>query len=116
MPRFVKTLSLGLVAAFAAAPFACAYEGHSIDQRNPKYQIAIEHLANAANALAVAQAELKKANEAHPLPGLDVNRMIGTLSPAEETLRVILVPERKRLKYQTATPDGVFFTPTPIGE
>lgn len=115
MSRLLKPLCFALAAAFSATN-ASAYEGHSIDQRDPKYQVAIEHLANAANALAVAQAELKKAHATHPLPGLDVNRMIGSLSPAEETLRVILVPERKRLKYQTATPDGVFFTPTPIGE
>ena len=87
-----------------------------IDQRNPKYQKAIEHLSNAAQALAMAKAELQKAEASHPLPGLDLARMQSEIVPMEDTLRVILAPERKRYEFQTITPNGIFFTPTRVGE
>lgn len=43
--------------------------------------------------------------------------MLSQIKPVEETINVILVPERKRQRYQELTPDGqFFFTPTRIGE
>lgn len=110
--RFIASL----IAAITLVVGPASASEHLIDQRDPKYQIATEHLANAASALAVAQAELKKAEANHPLPGLDLVRMLSQIKPVEETINVILAPERKRYKFQTITPNGLFFTPTRVGE
>jgi GH35 family endo-1,4-beta-xylanase len=109
-------LLAALLAASALVTGAAHGAEHVIDQRDRKYQIATEHLANAARALAVAQAELKKAEASHPLPGLDLVRMLSQIKPVEETINVILAPERKRYEFQTITPDGTFFTPTRAGD
>jgi rhodanese-related sulfurtransferase len=100
-------------AAFNAAASEYAGDSYVIDQRDPKYQTAIEHLASAAQALRLAQDELKKAEASHPLPGLDLVRMLSQVRPVEETINVVLRPEKKRLRYQELTPDGQFFTTPP---
>lgn len=87
-----------------------------IDQRDEQYQIATEHLGNAARALRVAQDELKKAEAAHPLPGLNLVRMLATVQPVEQSINVILAPEKKRLEYQTIKPNGIYFSKPQIGE
>lgn len=112
--QLIKTIALS--AAVISADFACAASEYEIDQRDPKFQAAMEHLSNAQAALSLAQIELKKAKASHPLPGLDVPRMTSALSPVEATLQVLLTPEQKRLKHQTVKPDGMFFTPTQHGE
>ena len=99
-----------------ASLMAHASDSYVIDQRNESYQIAIEHISNASRALAAAKAELDRAQATYSFPGLDINRMKASLVPVEETLRVLLVPEQKRLRYQTAIPDGVFFLPTHVGD
>lgn len=104
---------LMLFAASNAAANPYAGDSYVIDQRDPKYQQALEHLASAAQALRLAQEELKQAEASHPLPGLDLVRMLSQLHPVEETIAVILRPEQKRLRYQQLTPDGEFFTPPP---
>lgn len=105
-----------LTGATAATTPVLADDPFVIDQRDPQYQVAMEHLASAAQALSLAQEELKKAEASHPLPGLDLVRMLSQIRPVEETITVVLVPERKRLRYQEITPDGQFFTPTRIGD
>lgn len=105
----------GLCLASASA-MSHAADSYVIDQRDESYQIAIEHISNASMALAAAKSELDKAQATYSFPGLDINRMKSSLVPVEETLRVLLVPEQKRLRYQTAIPDGVFFLPTPVGD
>lgn len=108
---------LKFITAICCALTLPAYASdYAIDQRDPAYQAATEHLANAARALSVAQAELKKAEANHPLPGLDLVRMLSQIKPVEETISVILAPELKRYEYQTVAPDGLFFTPTRAGE
>lgn len=108
---------LPIVAALLTGCIASANASDNvIDQRNPKYQKAIEHLSNAAQALAMAKAELQQAEASYPLPGVDLARMQSEIVPMEDTLKVILAPERKRLEYQTITPNGIFFTPTRVGE
>lgn len=112
----MKALFLAICIIGAASTAAAAdYAGDSyvIDQRDPKYQAAIEHLSSAAQALRLAQDELKKAEASHPLPGLDLVRMLSQVRPVEETINVILRPEQKRLRYQQLTPDGQFFTTPP---
>lgn len=104
------------VTALTAGTQAIAADPYVIDQRDPRYQAAVEHLASAAQALRLAQTELKLAEANHPLPGLDLVRMLSEVRPMEETINVILSPERKRLRYQELTPDGQYFTPTRIGE
>lgn len=104
------------IAASSATVSVLANDAYVIDQRDPNYQTALEHLSSAAQALRLAQQELKKAEASHPLPGLDLVRMLSQIKPVEETVNVILVPERKRFRYQELTPDGQFFTPTRFGE
>lgn len=99
--------------AFSAVASEYAGDSYVIDQRDPKYQIALEHLSNAGRSLRLAQDELKKAEASHPLPGLDLVRMLSQVRPVEETINVILRPEQKRLRYQELTPDGQFFTTPP---
>src|SRR5690606_16874237 len=98
----LPALCITFAALLASMP-ALADDPYVIDQRDPRYQVAMEHLSNAARALSLAQDELKKAEASHPLPGLDLVRMLSQLRPVEETINVILVPERKRLRYQTLT-------------
>lgn len=116
MKTHFSALCFSIAATLAAVP-ACADDPFVIDQRDSRYQVAIEHLSNAAQALSLAQLELKKAEANHPLPGLDLVQMLSQIRPVEETINVILVPERKRVRYRELTPDGqFFFTPTRIGE
>lgn len=107
---------IALCAVLTCAGSAFAESAYVIDQRDPKFQSAMEHISNAKTALSVAQAELNLAKASHPLPGLDVRRMTSALSPVEATLQVLLTPEHKRLKHQTVTPDGLYFTQTQLGE
>jgi len=104
------------VAVFSTATTVLADDRYVIDQRDPHYQTAQEHLSRAAQALRLAQTELKNAEANHPLPGLDLVRMLSQIRPVEETINVILVPEQKRYRYQELTPDGQFFTTPRIGE
>ncbi|MGE8063970.1 hypothetical protein [Pseudomonas sp. NPDC089569] len=104
------------ISAITVGAQATAADSYVIDQRDPRYQAAVEHLASAAQALRLAQTELKLAEASHPLPGLDLVRMLSQVRPMEETINVVLTPERKRLRYQELTPDGQYFTPTRIGE
>ncbi|MGF6282221.1 hypothetical protein ABH908_000294 [Pseudomonas frederiksbergensis] len=104
------------ISAITVGAQANAADSYVIDQRDPRYQAAIEHLSSAAQALRLAQTELKLAEANHPLPGLDLVRMLSQVRPMEETINVVLSPERKRLRYQELTPDGQYFTPTRIGE
>ncbi|MBM5458794.1 hypothetical protein H8F21_14595 [Pseudomonas sp. P66] len=99
--------------ALSATASEFAGDSYVIDQRDPKYQAAIEHLSSASQALRLAQDELKKAEASHPLPGLDLVRMLSQVRPVEETINVVLSPEVKRLRYQELTPDGQFFTTPP---
>lgn len=87
-----------------------------IDQRDPDLQVATDHLASAQQALARAQRELALAQDAYPLPGLNYDQMHAQLRPVEDTLKVLLSPNRKRHAHQTVVPDGIFFTPVMTGE
>lgn len=46
--------------AFSAVASDYAGDSYVIDQRDPKYQIALEHLSNAGRSLRLAQDELKR--------------------------------------------------------
>lgn len=116
MPTLILRSTAFLVFGFSPIASVCANDSYAIDQRDPKYQLAIEHVSNAANALTVATEELRRAEASHPLPGLDLIQMMSRIRPVEDTLRVLLVPEQKRQKFQTAEPDGIFFTPYPVGD
>lgn len=107
--------SLLLVALFVSSS-THASNPHLLDQRDPAYQKAIEHLARAHQALSVAQQELGNAQAAYQLPGLNVERMRDQLAPLEDTLRVLLSPEKKRQAHETLVPDGIFFTPVQTGD
>ena len=93
-----------------------ATDPYQLDQRNPAYQKSMEHLAQASQALAIAKLELSKAQAAYQLPGLNTQQMQDQLRPLEDTLAVLISPEKKRMAHQTVVPDGLFFTPLSSGE
>lgn len=95
---------------------AMAADPYQLDQRDPAYQKSIGHLAQASQALAVARNELSKAQAAYQLPGLNTQQMQEQLRPLEDTLAVLISPEKKRMAHQTMVPDGLFFTPLSSGE
>lgn len=88
---------------------------HVIDQRDPAYQLSMEHLSRAVHALRMARSELEAAEASHPFYGINIVRMLSELQPIEETLSVLLVPEQKRVRYQTLAPDGLYFLPVQKG-
>lgn len=107
------------IAAFVAALFtgsALAADPYLIDQRDPEYQKSFEHLARASQALSAARKELEQAQAAYQLPGLNLRQMLEQLRPMEDTMTVLLTPEKKRMAHQTLVPDGLFFTPIQSGE
>jgi hypothetical protein len=111
LPRFITAI----LAVFAVGT-ALAADPYQVDQRDPAYQKSFEHLARASQALAVARNELSKAQAAYQLPGLNTQQMQEQLRPVEDTLAVLLSPEKKRMAHQTLVPDGPFFTPISSGE
>ncbi|MFL1449100.1 hypothetical protein ACI77O_11965 [Pseudomonas tritici] len=113
--RMLPLCFAALIAATSAGS-ALAADPYLIDQRNPDYQKAFEHMARASQALAVAQKELSQAQAAYQLPGLNVQQMLSQLAPVEDTLAVLLSPEKKRMAHQEVVPDGLFFTPVQTGE
>ncbi|MCF5374157.1 hypothetical protein [Pseudomonas syringae] len=113
--RFLPLCIAALLVVFTAGS-ALAADPYQTDQRDPAYQKFAEHLARASQALAVARKELSQAQAAYQLPGLNVQQMRDQLRPLEDTLAVLLSPEKKRMAYQSVVPDGVFFTPLDSGE
>lgn len=114
-----RALPLRLATALAAlitSSIAQAGNPYLLDQRDPQYQRALEHLASAAQALSIARKELSLAQDAYHLPGLNVLQMQEQLVPLEDTLQVLLSPEKKRQAHQTLVPDGLFFYPIKTGE
>lgn len=114
----MRTLTFCLAAALAAlhAGTALAADPYLLDQRDPQYQKSFEHLARASQALATARKELSQAQAAYQLPGLNSQQMLDQLRPLEDTLTVLLSPEKKRMAHQSLVPDGLFFTPVQSGE
>lgn len=114
----MRTLPLCFAALMAtlSTGSALAADPYLLDQRDPQYQSAIEHIANASQALAVARQQLIQAQRAYHLPGLDVQQMLDQMKPMEDTFTVLLNPERKRMAHKTLVPDGVFFTPIHTGD
>jgi hypothetical protein len=114
----MRILPLCVAATFAAlsAGSVLADNPYLLDQRSPEYQKSFEHLARASQALAVARKELSEAHAAYQLPGLNTQQMLTQLEPLEDTLTVLLSPEKKRMAHQTLVPDGLFFTPVQSGE
>ena len=105
----------------ACALFTCALGAHAehphlIDQRNANYQAALEHLARAHQSLAVAKQELASAQASYDPPGLDVDAMRTHITPLEDTLKVLLSPEKKRMAHTTLVPDATFFIPVRTGD
>lgn len=114
----MRTLTHVIAATLATlfAGTALAADPYLVDQRDPKYQQSFEHLARASQALAMARKELSQAQVAYQLPGLNSQQMLDQLRPLEDTLTVLLSPEKKRMAHQSLVPDGLFFTPVQSGE
>lgn len=116
MQRFRPLFTASLLLMMLAGTNVRAGNPYLIDQRDPGYQKAIEHLAQASHALSIAKRELAAASGAYNLPGLNVEQMRDQLKPVEDTLKVLLSPEKKRHAQQTLVPDGLFFTPITTGD
>lgn len=109
-----KTLtSMMIMVLIALSPSATA---GVIDQRDPHYQKGVEHLASARQALAMAMEELRKADAEYAFPGLEIVRMLGAITPINQTLDLIITPEKRRLEIQVLEPDSVYFKPTLLKE
>jgi hypothetical protein len=108
----IKTLLVsGLIALLPTTVHAI-----TLDQRDPNYQKSIEHYARAQAALRVAMREVKMGEAYYQQPGIRLIPMLAPLQEFENTLEMILIPEKRRHEYQTLTPDSEFFYPSPLKE
>ncbi|MBO9471746.1 hypothetical protein J7355_16770 [Endozoicomonas sp. G2_2] len=82
-----------------------------IDQRNPLYQRAFEHLSRAQQLLANAAREVQAARTSYALPGFRYDLFLDDLQYLNGQLSPVLMPERRRLEYQTLTPSADYFVP-----
>jgi len=87
-----------------------------IDQRDPNYQLAIEHLADASHAIKVAIESIRNSDAAYNLHGMNIQEHLGRLQPVKKNIDMLLFPEEKRIKEQVLTPDSIFFTPVKLIE
>lgn len=113
--RALPVLTSAFIAVLLSGS-ALAADPYLLDQRDPAYQKSFEHMARASQALATARKELEQAQAAYQLPGLNTQLMLAQMRPLEDTLTVLLTPEKKRMAHQTLVPDGLFFTPIRSGE
>lgn len=81
-------------------------------QRTFEYQVSVERLGRVAQLLRRAQEEARASQSAFPLPGFsyellqaDMQAMLAGIEPA-------LIPEKRRLRYQTLVPEGPYFQPS----
>jgi hypothetical protein len=100
-------LTIGLL---ALSPMLGTF-ANPIDQRDPDFQMAMEHLSRARHALEVFENEMAYAQATYPLPGLDVVGLVGSVQESKETLNLLLTPEDARMRYQIIQPDGFYFKP-----
>lgn len=97
--------------------WACTSSALTLNQRDPNYQLSIEQLSQARDALLVAMDRLRKSEAYYRQPGLEnLVPMLGRLQDIQQTLDMILMPEKKRYDHQQLVPDGTFFTPIPLKE
>lgn len=82
-----------------------------IDQRNPLYQRAYEHMSRAQQLIANAAREVQSAQSLYRIPGLRYDLFIDDLSYLGDQLGPVLVPERRRMQYETLTPSDAYFAP-----
>ena len=104
----LKNMTAGVAISLLCVTSATAVE---VDQRDPNYQRAIEHMASASHALNVAMEELRNADAVYNLHGINIIEYLGQLQPVKKDIDMLLFPEKKRLKEQVLAPDSVFFTP-----
>lgn len=82
----------------------------TIDERHPGYQAYILGLADADRAVTAAMRSLEAARASYEIPGVDIEKMVQDLRRIDETLRLVITPEKVRTEYQTLVPDGTYFT------
>lgn len=104
----MKIQLIYLLFVFVFANNTCA---EVIDQRDKEYQKAISHLANAKHALEIFQKEIKAAEAAHPMPGLNINAYLAQMEPIKVDLQHLLSPEEIRFETQQLYPESQFFKP-----
>lgn len=78
-------------------------------QQDLGYQSSAEHLARMAQLLERALQEAKAAEAAYALPGFSYAALRGDIQQIIEGVEPLLAPEKRRLRYQTLTPDGMYF-------
>lgn len=85
--------------------------GAVIDQTAPRYARAMDATAEASQALERAIEALQQAQAHHRFEGLNYERLVLDIDRVRNALEPVLVSERRRLRYQTLQPDGVFMQP-----
>lgn len=105
--RTAPAIAAGSVAM--NSPRGTAYAGPSVvDQRDAAYQVAMEHAANAQRALEKAIDELALSRTSFAFPGYEYPAITRDLELARDSLTAMLLPEQRRLRYQTLIPDGMY--------
>lgn len=82
-----------------------------LDQRNPRYQRAYEHLSRAEQLIANAAREVQAARSLYVVPGFRYDLFLDDLQYLSGQLSPVLMPEHKRLEYETLTPSADYFVP-----
>lgn len=102
----MNKLAFLAIAAFAAT--STNAEDLLIDTQTASYQQSVEKLAYAESALEKAVSRLEEAFVLQDYPGLDEQAFLETLEVLRGDLRVILLPERRRMEYLQVEIDGTF--------
>ena len=78
-------------------------------QQDPRYQVSVEHMSRVSQLLRRALEESAASQKAFPVPGFAYDALQGDLQAVLEGIEPLLIPEKRRLRYQTLVPDGAYF-------
>lgn len=83
----------------------------TIDEASTAYQVAMDHLAAARQALVEAQRQVVAAEHAAPLPGFDYRQLTAEMDGIARRLEIYLSPRDRADQVFRMEPDGAYFQP-----
>ena len=101
---------LTLLATLTLSPLATA-QAVGVDQRTPEYRESLESLAQAAQSLRAAQDLVTQARRTDGIPGVRYQRLLDDIQAIEKEINVFLLPEERRRRHKTLTPDSRYLEP-----
>lgn len=116
----MKSLLAGVLLTLGISPMALAEDAPTppdpslvsiIDQRDPRFQMSVEHLSRVVGLIEKARYEAIASARMKALPGFDYASLHSDLNRMQAELSKILLPEERRLKYQKLVPDSVYLVP-----